>query len=85
MDKYMIVKVQDECVLSFAGTFDPAYIVNIYSIGKINPQMNNNTSAEFSKFLTEEMGLPSDRGYIAFHDMKESDIGYKGATFETVS
>jgi phenylpyruvate tautomerase len=81
----MIVKIQDECALSFAGTFDPAYTVNIYSIGKINPSMNVDTSEGLSKFLTEEMGLPSDRGYISFHDMKASNMGYKGDTFENVS
>lgn len=81
----MIVKIQDECVLSFAGTFEPAFTANIYSIGKITPEMNANTSAGLSKFLSEEMGLPSDRGYIGFHDMKASNMGYKGDTFENVS
>ena len=77
----MIVHITDECTLCFAGTFDPAFTANIYSIGKINPEMNVNTSKGLSEFFQEELGLPSDRGYISFHDMKGSNIGYKGATF----
>lgn len=77
----MDVKIQDECCLCFAGSFDPAFIANIYSIGKITPEMNENTSAGLSKFFQEEMGLPNDRGYISFHDMKATNIGWKGATF----
>jgi phenylpyruvate tautomerase len=77
----MIVKIQDECVLSFAGTFEPAFFANVYSIGKIDPEMNVNTSAGLSEFLSQELGLPSDRGYISFFDMKPSNMGYKGKTF----
>jgi phenylpyruvate tautomerase len=77
----MIVKVTDECVLSFAGTFDPAFNANLYSIGKISPEMNANTSAGLSEYFAKELGLPSDRGYIAFFDVEASNLGYKGATF----
>jgi phenylpyruvate tautomerase len=77
----MIVKVQDDLTLTFAGTFDPAYVANIYCIGKISPEMNNNTSAGLSELLSKELGLPNDRGYICFFDMKASNIGYQGATF----
>lgn len=77
----MIVKIVDDCVLSFAGTFDPAFTANVYSIGSISPEMNAKTSAGLAEFLTKELGLPSDRGYIAFFDVARSNMGYKGATF----
>ena len=77
----MIVKIQDELTLSFAGTFDPAFTANIYSIGKITPEMNTNTSAGLAEFLDKELGLPSDRGYISFFDMKGTNMGFKGKTF----
>lgn len=77
----MIVKVQDDCALSFGGTFDPAYGCAIYSIGRIDPDMNAKTSAGLSEFLLKELGLPNDRGYISFFDMKGSNMGYKGKTF----
>ena len=67
--------------ISFAGTFDPAFTVNIYSIGKIDPEMNTNTSAGLAEFLEKEFGLPSDRGYISFFDMKGTNMGFKGKTF----
>jgi len=77
----MIVKIQDELTLTFAGTFDPAFTANIYSIGKIGPEMNANTSAGLAEFLEKELGLPSDRGYISFFDMKGTNMGFKGTTF----
>jgi phenylpyruvate tautomerase len=77
----MIVHIKDEQVLTFAGTFEPAYIANIYSIGKISPEMNVNTSKGLSEFLSKELGLPDDRGYIGFHDMKATNMGWKGTVF----
>lgn len=77
----MIVKVIDDCVLCFAGTFEPAYTASIYSIGKISPELNANTSAGVSQFLSRELGLPDNRGYIMFFDLKGSNFGYKGKTF----
>jgi len=75
------IKIQDEVCLTFAGTFDPAFTANIFSIGKISPEMNANTSKQLSEFFSKELGLPDNRGYISFFDMAKSNIGYKGATF----
>ena len=77
----MVVKVIDECALCFGGTFDPAYVASVYSIGKISPELNVNTSAGISQYLAKELGLPDDRGSIMFFDMKGSNFGYKGKTY----
>jgi phenylpyruvate tautomerase len=77
----MIVKVVDDCALCFGGTFEPAYAASIYSIGKISPELNVTTSAAISQYLSKELGLPDDRGYIMFSDVKGSNFGYKGKTF----
>jgi len=67
--------------LSFAGTLDPAFECSVYSIGRIDPEINAKTSAGLSEFLLKELRLPNDRGYISFFDMKPSNMGFKGATF----
>jgi len=77
----MIAHIKDEQVLTFAGTFEPAFTASIYSIGKITPEMNANTSAGLAEYFEKELGLPSDRGYISFYDMKGTNMGWKGTTF----
>lgn len=81
MLQYIIVKIQDECILTFAGSFDPAFTASVYSIGRIDPEINAKTSAGLSEFFSKELGLPNDRGYIAFFDMAASNMGYQGKTF----
>jgi phenylpyruvate tautomerase len=80
----MVVKLCDDVAMSFGGTFDPAYLVNLYSIGKISAEDNLRTSAGLSGYLAKELGLRSDRGYITFHDVKASDWGFQGTTFGTI-
>ena len=77
----MIAYIKDEQVLSFAGTFEPAFTANLYSIGKITPEMNVKTSAGLAEYFEKELGLPSNRGYISFFDMEPSNMGWSGRTF----
>jgi Macrophage migration inhibitory factor (MIF) len=77
----MIVNLRDDATLAFAGTYEPAYHVAIYSIGKITPEMNVNTSAKLAEFFEKELGLPAVRGYITLHDVKGSNWGHNKETF----
>ena len=77
----MIVNIRDDATLAFGGTYEPAYHAAIYSIGRITPEMNANTSSKLAEFFEKELGLPAHRGYITFFDVKGSDWGYNKETF----
>ncbi|KZV70732.1 Tautomerase/MIF [Peniophora sp. CONT] len=70
--------------LTFQGTFDPAFLLVITSLGNISPEKNENYSKQFFDFFKEKLGTPGDRGYITFYDPGNSYLGYQGTTFGTI-
>ncbi|KAH8100240.1 Tautomerase/MIF superfamily [Cristinia sonorae] len=70
--------------LTFAGTFDPAFVLNIVSLGNINPEANLVYSQKLFAFFGEKLGVPGDRAYITFVDPGNSNIGFKSTHFGVI-
>lgn len=83
-EKYISVDFRHNETLSFAGTFDPAFLLVITSLGNINPEVNEKYSATLFAYLKEKLGVPGDRGYITFNDPGNAYIGHEGTTFATI-
>ncbi|EJD37888.1 Tautomerase/MIF [Auricularia subglabra TFB-10046 SS5] len=82
--KYISIDFRHNETLSFAGTFDPAFLLVITSLGNVNPSANEKYSAAFFAFLKEKLGVPGDRGYITFSDPGNAFLGHEGTTFATI-
>ncbi|THH31886.1 hypothetical protein EUX98_g2321 [Antrodiella citrinella] len=67
--------------LTFAGTFDPAFILNITSLGNINPEANETYSQKLFAYFGEKLSVPHDRAYITFIDPGNANIGFKSTHF----
>ncbi|KAL0955739.1 hypothetical protein HGRIS_001955 [Hohenbuehelia grisea] len=67
--------------LTFNGTFEPAFILQITSLDNINETVNEEYSQTFFKFFEEKLGTPGDRGYIVFFDPGRENIGFKSTHF----
>ncbi|KAJ7460912.1 Tautomerase/MIF superfamily [Mycena galericulata] len=59
--------------LTFAGTLEPAFALSIISLDNLNPESNEKYSASLTEFFNSKLGIPNDRGYIAY-------LGFKGTT-----
>ncbi|KAH7928203.1 Tautomerase/MIF [Leucogyrophana mollusca] len=70
--------------LTFAGTFDPAIMLNTLSLFNTNPENSKKWSKAFSEFFQEKLGVSPDRGYMAFLDAGPAFIGSKGSTVEAL-
>lgn len=81
---YITVNITYNETLTFAGTFDPAYVLSIISLDNLNPEANERYSKVLSEYFAKKLGAPSDRGYIVFIDPGRANIGYKGTTFATI-
>ncbi|KAF9238201.1 Tautomerase/MIF superfamily [Melanogaster broomeanus] len=66
--------------MTFAGTFDPAVLLTIASMFNTNPTNSKLWSKAFADYFQEKLGVPSDRGYMAFFDPGPEFIGTRGTS-----
>ena len=76
--KFIMVKLNDCLNIYFADDHSPSCFVEIKSIGSIEP---NIMASKITKFLSKEIGIPSDRIYINFNDVSASMWAWNGSTF----
>jgi len=82
--KYMAVSYSYNESLSFGGTFDPAFVLSVHSLGNISPEKNVQYSKALFEFLQNKLGVPGSRGYIVFDDPTNAYMGHEGTTFATI-
>ncbi|KAF9234038.1 Tautomerase/MIF superfamily [Melanogaster broomeanus] len=70
--------------LTFAGTFDPAIMLSVTNLFNTNAINSRLWSKAFAGYFEQKLGVPSDRGYIAFLDPGPEFIGTRGTTFEAL-
>ncbi|KAL5511964.1 hypothetical protein ACEPAH_5183 [Sanghuangporus vaninii] len=80
-ESYLSVSYTYNESLTFAGSFEPAFILTVVSLGNINPQANAQYSKALFGFFGEKLGIKDDRGYIVFNDPGRQYLGYMGSTF----
>ncbi|KAF8590507.1 Tautomerase/MIF [Ramaria rubella] len=83
-EAYISIQYNYDENLSFAGTFDPAFLFVITSLDNINPEANEKYSATFFSYFKEKLGVPGNRGYISFYDPGRANLGFQSTTFATI-
>ena len=79
-ESYVLAVLEPNKRLSFGGTADPAAFVTLDSIG-LPEKRTAGFSAVIADFLKAELGIPGNRAYIAFSDIKGHLFGWDGGTF----
>ena len=79
-ESYVMVKIQPEQALIFAGTDEPAAHVKLKSLG-----LAENSTADFSEkicsFISSQLNINSARIYIEFASPERHMWGWDGKTF----
>ncbi|KAI9511346.1 Tautomerase/MIF [Russula earlei] len=83
-EKFMLVSYRHNEYVSFSGTFDPAFLLDITSLDNITPEQNEAYSKGLFEFLLVELGVPGNRGYIKFNDPGRAYLSYQGTTFAQI-
>ncbi|THU96356.1 Tautomerase/MIF [Dendrothele bispora CBS 962.96] len=83
-EEYICVLVLQDQPMTFRGSTEPAFFLNITSLGNINPDANIGYSAAFFEYFKKTLGVDGDRGYISFIDPGTENLGYKGTTFSAL-
>ena len=78
--EYVMVSIQDQTPMRFAGTDQPTAYIHLESIGfKEKPR---DLAPVLCAFAEEHLGVPSDRTYVNFVNLDREMYGWNGATFE---
>jgi phenylpyruvate tautomerase len=67
--------------MTFAGTFEPACLVEIKSIGGITRESATGLTEAVCKEVSEVLGVPTNRIYVVLDDVPANMWGFDGSTF----
>ena len=79
-EAYVMVLIEDQQALVFAGNNQPAAYLELKSIG-LPEQKTAELSAGLCNWVSEQLGIDSSRIYIEFSNAERHMWGWKGATF----
>ena len=74
---FVMAKIEDNCQMYFDDE-TPSCFLEIKSIGSLNP---SEMAKPMSDFVSEKLGIPTDRIYISFEDVPASLWAWNGRTF----
>lgn len=83
-EAYISIDVRYNPTLTFGGSFDPAFLLDVVSLDNINPELNEQYSKTLFTFFKEKLNVPGNRGYVVFNDPGRAYIGHEGTTFATI-
>ena len=79
-EQYVMVAVGQAAMLMSGNPGDAAF-VDVRSIGGLTNDVNRKLSQQVCKLLNDSLGVPEDRVYLNFTEVKASDWGWNGSTF----
>lgn len=79
-EQYVMVSLKTEIPLIFGGSEGPAAIIQLKSIG-LPVDRCSEFSEKICDFIQGEFGIPKDRVFIDFKDIKGNMFGWNGKTF----
>lgn len=80
--QYIVVHIIPDQRIHWSGSNDYCVLAELSSIGKLGRDENKKHSALLLGYLSQQLGIPQDRIYLNFVNLKKEDVGYKGTTFD---
>jgi phenylpyruvate tautomerase PptA (4-oxalocrotonate tautomerase family) len=79
-ESYVMVAVEADTPMLFAGSDDPVAFLELKSIG-LPARKTKALSQALCQLVEGHLGIPCDRVYVKFIDVKHGMWGWKGDTF----
>ena len=79
-ESYVMISIKPGEPLVFGGNDLPAAFVRLKSIGLLEDRCAE-LSEKICGFIEQELGIPKDRVFIDFKDLKRKMFGWNGKTF----
>ena len=78
-EEYVMVALEDNTPMVFAGSDDPAAFLELRAIG-LPMKSTRQLSKVLCKLVSKHLGVPSGRIFVNFADVPPSQWGWKGDT-----
>ena len=78
--QYVMVAVS-QAAIQMSGSPGEAAFVDVRSIGGLTGDVNRKLSQKVCQLLHDSLGIPPNRIYLNFTDVKASHWGWNGSTF----
>ena len=78
--QYVMVTAS-HAAIQMSGSLGDAAFVDIRSIGGLTGDLNRKLSQKVCQLLHDSLGIPPNRIYLNFTDVKASHWGWNGSTF----
>lgn len=79
-EEYVMVALQPDISMAFAGTDDPAAFIELKGIG-LPAAKSQRLSQVLSGLVNQHLGIPIDRIFLNFADVPPNLWGWNGDTF----
>ena len=77
----IMITVSHSACLLLGGSFEPTYILTINALPvQLQPTTNKRNAAMIQNFMTESIGVPTDRGIVKFVAIQEDNFAMNGMT-----
>jgi hypothetical protein len=77
----IMITVNHSACLLLGGSFEPTYILTINAVPmQLQPTTNKRNAALMQNFMTESIGVTSDRGIVKFVPIAEEGLAMNGMT-----
>ncbi|KRY78328.1 Macrophage migration inhibitory factor -like protein [Trichinella pseudospiralis] len=80
-ESYVAVHLNTDQQLTFGGNTSPAAFGSLMSIGGIEASRNRDHSTKLFDHINKKLGIPKNRMYIHFVNLRGNDVGWNGTTF----
>ncbi len=80
-ETYVMTCLVPRTRMTFGGSDEPTCLVEVKSIGRMEPVRTETMSADFCERLSKALGVAPDRIYIDFTDVSPHLWGWNGSTF----
>lgn len=76
-----MITVNHSACLLLGGSFEPTYVLTISALPiQLQPTTNKRNAAMIQSFMTESIGVPSERGILKFVPIPEDSLATNGMT-----
>ncbi len=79
-EEFVMVAVQPDTDMMFAGTEDPVAFLELKSVG-LPGRQTKRLSGELCNMIHQHLGIEPARTYVKFIDVRRGMWGWKGDTF----
>lgn len=79
-ESFVMIALQPDTPMLFAGSDDPVAFLELKSVG-LPARKTKDLSESLCQLIEGHLGIPRDRVYVKFIDVKGAMWGWKGDTF----